>query len=119
MSNICKHGPWKPEDLFKDGAVGFVYEADTNISTNFHADGTRTTTYDPYGAERKTLKEQLAAKDAEITHLQSTYARFKDLLRQIAYPRRGTDEEKMDIFDAAKLIQANFTMADLDDPVKS
>ena len=65
------------------------------------------------------LEQQLAAKDAEIAHLQSTYARFKDLLRQIAYPRRGTDEEKMGIFDAAKLIQANFTMADLDDPVKS
>lgn len=39
--------------------------------------------------------------------------RLKDLLRQIAYPRRGTDEEKMDIFDASKLIQSNFSCDDL------
>jgi len=42
-------------------------------------------------------------------------ARYADLLRQIAYPRRGTDEEKMDIFDAAKLIQSNFTADELGD----
>lgn len=42
-------------------------------------------------------------------------ARYRDLLRQIAYPRRGTDEERMDIFDIAKLIQANFSLDDLTD----
>lgn len=42
-------------------------------------------------------------------------ARLKDLLRQIAYPRRGTDEESMDIFDAGKLIQSNFTLDELGD----
>lgn len=30
--------------------------------------------------------------------------RLKDLLRQIGYPKRGTEEEAMDIFDASKLM---------------
>lgn len=40
-------------------------------------------------------------------------ARFKDLLRQIAYPSRG-DEENMDIHEAAKLIQSNFDLNDFE-----
>lgn len=39
--------------------------------------------------------------------------RFKDLLLQIGYPKRGTEEEDRDIFDAAKLIQSNFSLNDL------
>lgn len=41
-------------------------------------------------------------------------SRYADLLRQIGYPKRGTDEEKMDIFDAARLIQSNFSVEDLE-----
>lgn len=51
----------------------------------------------------------------EVLRLQTNNARFRDLLRQIAYPRRGSEEEKMDIFDAAKLIQSNFTAEELSD----
>lgn len=40
--------------------------------------------------------------------------RLKDLLRLIGYPKRGTDEENIDIYDAAKLIQDNFTVEELD-----
>ena len=47
----------------------------------------------------------------KIEHLN---ARFKDLLRQIGYPRRGTEEEYMDIQDAANLIQSNFSIDDLE-----
>ena len=42
-------------------------------------------------------------------------ARYRDLLRQIAYPKRGTEEELLDIYGAAKLIQDNFTLEDLSD----
>ena len=42
-------------------------------------------------------------------------SRLKDLLRQIAYPRCGTDEENMDIYEAAKLIQSNFSLEELDE----
>ena len=50
---------------------------------------------------------------AMIRQLIAENARLKDLLRQIAYPRRGTEEDRMDIFDAAKLIQDNFTAEEL------
>lgn len=40
--------------------------------------------------------------------------RFKEILRQIAYPRRGTEEEARDIFDYAKIIQDNFSLEDLE-----
>lgn len=41
--------------------------------------------------------------------------RYKDLLRIIAYPRRGTSEEADYVYaeDCAKLIQANFSLEDL------
>lgn len=48
--------------------------------------------------------------ESELRHQNE---RFKDLLRQIGYPRRGTEEECMDIFDAARLIQVNFSLQDL------
>lgn len=47
---------------------------------------------------------------ARIVELNKRYA---DLLRQIAYPRRGTEEGRMDIYDAAKLIQCNFSSEQL------
>jgi hypothetical protein len=52
-----------------------------------------------------------AAQEAD--ELRALNARFKYLLKQIAYPRRGTEEDRMDIFDAAKLIQDNFTAEEL------
>jgi len=48
-----------------------------------------------------------------VEKLVAENARFKDLLRQIAYPRRGTEEERMDFFDAVNLIQSNFTEEEL------
>ena len=38
-----------------------------------------------------------------------------EILRIIGYPRRGTYEEDMDIFDIANYIQANFKLSDLDE----
>ena len=49
----------------------------------------------------------------EVDEQNQLLARLKDLLMQIGYPRRGTEEENMDIFDAAKLIQSNFTSDEL------
>lgn len=40
-------------------------------------------------------------------------AERNDLLGAIAYPKRGTEEERLDIFEAAELVQAKFTAADL------
>jgi hypothetical protein len=51
----------------------------------------------------------------EVLRLKTNSDRFKDLLRQIAYPRRGSEEENMDIFDAVKLIRSNFTAEELGD----
>lgn len=78
---------------------------------------------------RKTLDKGLYFGDGHITRATDaeiiTFAkeitqqitanneRFKALLRQIGYPKRGTDEENMDIYDAAKLIQSNFSVDDL------
>ena len=56
----------------------------------------------------------LKEETMELEELKALNARFKDLLRQIAYPRRGTEEEYMDIDDAAVLIQANFSLDELD-----
>lgn len=39
--------------------------------------------------------------------------KYAVLLRKIAYPRRGTDDEQLDIYSAAALIQASFTAEDL------
>lgn len=37
------------------------------------------------------------------------------ILRVIAYPRRGTDEERLDALDMAELVQRAFTIDDLRD----
>lgn len=50
----------------------------------------------------------------DVKKLEALNARFKDLLRQIAYPRRGTEEEYMDINDASMLIQSNFSLDELE-----
>ena len=65
-------------------------------------------------SSKERLIAELSAMRYACSNAITLNARFNDLLRQIAYPRRGTDEEKMDVFDAAKLIQSNFTADDLD-----
>lgn len=72
-----------------------------------------TTEHDAITSRR--YKEDLDELIIAADKAEALNARFKDLLRQIAYPRRGTEEESMDIFDAAQLIQANFTADELRD----
>ena len=47
-----------------------------------------------------------------MTEIQIT--KMREPLRKIAYPRRGTDEQQLDIFQAAEVIQAEFTLEDLE-----
>jgi hypothetical protein len=70
-------------------------------------------TTDEFSSKERLIAE-LSAMRYACSNAIALNERVKDLLRQIAYPRRGTDEEKMDIFDAAKLIQSNFTVDELD-----
>jgi hypothetical protein len=42
--------------------------------------------------------------------------KFREILRMIAYPRRGTAEETYTIFDVAALIQASYSNDDLATP---
>lgn len=37
-----------------------------------------------------------------------------EVLRVAAYPRRGTDEEEMTVFEIIEMIQANFKLEDLE-----
>lgn len=67
-----------------------------------------------YGNQSST-RHQLSIAVSLIKEEQKKAGRFRDLLRQIGYPKRGTEEESMDIFDAAKLIQSNFRLQDLQD----
>lgn len=53
----------------------------------------------------------------KISNMIIQYEKMKELLRWIGYPRRGTDEEYSDIFDAAKDIQANFKLEDLENEI--
>lgn len=39
--------------------------------------------------------------------------KMRELLRVIAYPRRGTNEENMDIYAASEMIQKVFSSSDL------
>ena len=39
---------------------------------------------------------------------------MSELLRIVAYPRRGTEEESMEICDAAILIQGEYTLEELE-----
>jgi hypothetical protein len=49
----------------------------------------------------------------EIVRLRELNARYSDLLRQIAYPAYGTEESDMDREDCVKLIECNFSLAEL------
>jgi len=39
--------------------------------------------------------------------------KLAEIVRMIGFPRRGTEEESFDIFDASKLILSNFTLEEL------
>ena len=42
--------------------------------------------------------------------------RLKNFLRIIAYPRRGTEEESVDLYAIAELIQKSYTLDQLETP---
>lgn len=71
-------------------------------------------TTDEFSSKERLIAE-LSAMRYACSNAIALNERFKDLLRQIAYPKRGTEEDRMDIFDAAKLIQSNFTADELGD----
>jgi hypothetical protein len=54
-----------------------------------------------------TLPLWLSVEQAQID-------RMADLLQRIAFPRHGSDDEDMSIFDAAKLIQETFSSEQLE-----
>jgi len=62
-------------------------------------------------ADRQVL---IKAAIVEIERLEAKNLSFKKLLRIVAYPQRGTDEELMDIWSAANLIQAAYTLEELE-----
>ena len=49
---------WSINDLYKNGETGMFFDGETNAQTDYHADGSKTITKDPYGAENKMLREQ-------------------------------------------------------------
>jgi hypothetical protein len=56
-----------------------------------------------------------AMEDArhDILELNDEVVRLKSLLRMAAYPRRGTDEESLDIFNFANVVQSVYTSESL------
>lgn len=50
---------------------------------------------------------------ADVLTLQKQLTDAYELLRHIGYPRRGTEEETMNVHDFAELIQARYTLAKL------
>lgn len=40
---------------------------------------------------------------------------MREMLRKIAYPRRGTEEEHMDVYDVSQMIQKTFSLEDLEE----
>lgn len=50
---------------------------------------------------------------ADILELHEENARLREVMRIIAYPRRGTHEEGYGIMDMAKLIQSAYTVEQL------
>ena len=51
---------------------------------------------------------------ADILELDEENQRLRDILRQIAYPKRGTAEESATLQDFADLIQSTFTLEQLE-----
>lgn len=56
-----------------------------------------------------------AMEDArhDILELADEIVRMKALLKMAAFPRRGTDEEALDIFTFANIVQSVYTSEDL------
>ncbi len=50
---------------------------------------------------------------ADVLTLQKELKAAYEILRQIGYPRRGTEEETMNVHDFAALIQTRYTLAKL------
>ena len=50
---------------------------------------------------------------ADILELNAENQRLRDILRQIAYPKRGTAEESATLQDFADMIQATYTVDSL------
>lgn len=61
-------------------------------------------------------KEDFDGLLAETKKTEAKLAKMKEILRVIAYPRRGTEEESMFVFvqDVADHIQSNFGLDDLE-----
>lgn len=59
-----------------------------------------------------------AMEDArhDIIELHDQNKRLRSLLKIAAYPRRGTEEERMDIQEFADIVQATYTCDQLDAP---
>lgn len=58
-------------------------------------------------------KQSEAAIMYALQDAKADILRMAEALTVIGYPRRGTEEEQMDLDDIAKYVQANFSMADL------
>lgn len=69
-------------------------------------------TTDEFSSKERLIAE-LSAMRYACANAIALNERYKDLLRQIAYPRFGTEEMDMDREDCAKLIECNFSLADL------
>lgn len=57
-----------------------------------------------------------AMEDArhDILELYDELKRMKSLLKMAAYPARGTDENSLDIYEFAKIVQSVYSLADLE-----
>jgi hypothetical protein len=66
--------------------------------------------------EMSQAAQQFAFEDAkaDILYLAHENLMMKDILREIAYPRRGTVECENSIQDYANYIQANYTLEELE-----
>jgi hypothetical protein len=51
---------------------------------------------------------------ADILQLNAENQRLRDILRQIAYPKRGTEEESATLQGFADMIQATYTLEQLE-----
>jgi hypothetical protein len=60
--------------------------------------------------------KQFAFEDAksDIIELYEENIKMRELLRIIAYPCRGTNEEDIDIYSASEMIQAHYTSEQLE-----
>ena len=66
--------------------------------------------------EMSRAAQYYAFKDAQsyIIELHEENQRLREILRQIAYPRRGTCEETMSLQDFAEHIKATYTIEQLE-----